>query len=101
MRSEAQFLPIAGEDMPAKMLALEIFEMADRSSLATSMMTSLRSRPELTGEELAAMFRKVADEFRRKADASTSETDKAHWIPMAEEWQALATWAKQPPTKRR
>jgi hypothetical protein len=101
MRSEAQFVPIAGEDKPAMMLALEIFEMADRSSLATSMTTSLRSRPELTGEELAAMFRKVADEFRRKADASISETDKARWLPMAEEWQALAKWAKQSPTKRR
>jgi hypothetical protein len=69
---------------------LEIFEMADRSSLATSMTGSLRSRPELTGEEPAAMFRKVADEFRQKAAASISETDRARWFAMAEEWQVLA-----------
>ncbi len=47
------------------------------------------------------MFRKVADEFRQKAAASISETDRARWFAMAEEWQVLAKWAKQPPTKRR
>jgi hypothetical protein len=62
--------------------------------------TFLRSRPELTGEELAAMFRSVADECRQKAETSKSEIDKARWIAMAEEWQALAKWAKQPATKR-
>ncbi len=47
------------------------------------------------------MFRKVADEFRQKAEASTSETDKARWLLMAEDWQGLAKWATQPPTKHR
>lgn len=64
------------------------------------MTKSLRSRPELTDKELAAMFHKVADKLREKAETSISETDKWRWLAIAEEWLALAKWAEQPPTKR-